>query len=147
MADIADGYRSTLLLNLITLTVCLFILHLQNEAGWTNVFWYVVSITVVAIRGYAFNALRRRGKLISAPQVSLTILSLGALASGVVWAALPWTIGEFEPLGRHAPLFLMMGGMAAGSVIKQIGYTPLALSYSIPILLSLMVNLIGNWRF
>lgn len=146
VADIADGYRSTLVLNLITLTACLFILRLQNEANWRSFSWYAVAIIVVAIRAYAMNALNRRGKLMSAPKGSLTILSLGALASGIVWAALPWTIDDFEPLGRHAPLFLMMGGMAAGSVVKQIGYTPLALNYSIPILLSLMVNLIGNWR-
>lgn len=39
-----------------------------------------------------------------------------------------------------------MGGMAAGSVIKQIGYTPLALNYSIPILVSLVINLLTLWR-
>ncbi|MDZ7872705.1 MAG: hypothetical protein U5N27_05740 [Rhizobium sp.] len=147
VADVADGYRSTLVLNLITLTVCLLILHIQNEAGWTNFAWYVVAIVVVAFRAYAMNALNRRGKLLSAPQSQPDHLSRSARSrSGIVWAALPWTIDDFEPLGRHAPLFLMMGGMAAGSVVKQIGYTPLALNYSIPILLSLMVNLIGNWR-
>jgi len=146
VADIADGYRSTLILNLITLTVCLFILHIQQEAGWTSFAWYAAAVAVVAARAYAMNALSRRGRLMSAPRQSLSILSVGALALGVIWAALPWTITDFEPLGRHAPLVLMMGGMATGSVIKQIGYTPLALSYSIPILLSLMVNLIGNFQ-
>ena len=83
VADIADGYRSTLILNLITLTVCLFILHIQNEAGWTNFVWYAAAVVVVACRAYALNALNRRGKLLSAPQSSLTILSLGALASAL----------------------------------------------------------------
>ncbi len=90
--------------------------------------------------------LARRGLLVTAPRFALTILSLGALALGVIWAALPWTVAGFEPLGRHASVFLIMGGMAAGSVVKQIGNTPLALNYAIPILLSLMVNLIGLWR-
>jgi diguanylate cyclase (GGDEF)-like protein len=146
VADIADGYRSTLVLNLITLSVCIIILYIHAEAGWASFIWFGSAIVVISARAYAMQALVRRGALVSAPKVSLTILSVGALALGLIWAALPWTVTHFEPLGRHAPLFLIMGGMAAGSVIKQIGYTPLALNYSIPILLSLVANLIGRWQ-
>lgn len=146
VADIADGYRSTLVLNIITLCVCIYILHLHDETTWATLTWFGSAIIVIAARAYAMQALNRRGALMSAPKGSLTILSIGALALGLVWAALPWAVADFEPLGRHAPLFLMMGGMAAGSVIKQIGYTPLALNYSIPILISLMINLIGMWQ-
>lgn len=146
VADIADGYRSTLVLNIITLCVCIYILHLHDETTWATLTWFGSAIIVIAARAYAMQALTRRGALMSAPKGSLTILSIGALALGLVWAALPWAVADFEPLGRHAPLFLMMGGMAAGSVIKQIGYTPLALNYSIPILISLMINLIGMWQ-
>lgn len=142
----ADGFRSTLLLNLITLTICLTLLHINHQAGWQNVAWYAAALVVIGMRAYVMNALARRGKLLAAPKASLRFLSLGALALGIIWAALPWTIPNFEPLGEHAALFLIMGGMAAGAVIKQIGYTPLALNYSIPILLSLMINLIGHWR-
>ncbi len=142
----ADGFRSTLLLNLITLTICLTLLHINHQAGWQNVAWYAAALVVIGMRAYVMNALARRGKLLTAPKASLRFLSLGALALGIIWAALPWTIPNFEPLGEHAALFLIMGGMAAGAVIKQIGYTPLALNYSIPILLSLMINLIGHWR-
>ena len=77
----------------------------------------------IAARAYMLNALRRRGMLVTAPKASLTILSLGALVLGVIWGALPWIIPSFDPLGEHAALFLIMGGMAAGSVVKQIGYT------------------------
>lgn len=146
VADIADGYRSTLVLNLITLCVSLLILHINNEASTVNLIWFGCALAVVSARAYCMNALTRRGALISAPQTSLRILSVGALALGLVWATLPWTVPAFDPLGRHAALFLIMGGMAAGSVIKQIGYTPLALNYSIPILVSLVINLLTLWR-
>lgn len=142
----ADGFRSTLLLNLITLTICLTLLHINHQAGWPNIAWYAAALIVIGMRAYVMNALARRGKLLTAPKASLRFLSLGALALGIIWAALPWTIPDFQPLGEHAALFLIMGGMAAGAVIKQIGYTPLALNYSIPILLSLVINLIGHWR-
>ncbi|MDH4411659.1 MAG: EAL domain-containing protein [Rhizobium sp.] len=146
VADLAEGHRSTLILNLITLTICLSVLYLGNEASWVNFVWYAVALTVIGMRAYVMNALTRRGKLVAEPRASLTILSIGALVLGLVWAALPWTVSDFEPLGQHAALLLIMGGVAAGSVIKQIGYTPLALSYSIPILISLTLNLIGHWR-
>jgi diguanylate cyclase (GGDEF)-like protein len=146
VADMADGFRSTLLLNLITLTICLTLLHINHQVGWPNIAWYAAALIVIGMRAYVMNALARRGKLLTAPKASLRFLSLGALALGIIWAALPWTIPDFQPLGEHAALFLIMGGMAAGAVIKQIGYTPLALNYSIPILLSLMINLIGHWR-
>lgn len=146
VADVADGYQSTLALNLITLSVCILILYMQQEANAASLAWYGIAVVIVAARSYAMKALSRRGLLVQAPRFSLTILSLGALALGTVWAALPWAVTSFEPLGRHASLFLIMGGMAAGSVVKQIGNTPLALNYSIPILVSLMVSLIGLWR-
>ncbi|QEE43963.1 EAL domain-containing protein [Rhizobium sp. WL3] len=146
VADVADGYHSTLALNLITLSVCILILSMQHEASWTSLIWYGVGLVMVGVRAYSMKALTRRGLLLSAPKFSLRILSLGALALGTVWAALPWAVTNFEPLGQHASLLLIMGGMAAGAVIKQIGNTPLALNYSIPILVSLMVSLIGLWR-
>lgn len=146
VADVADGYQSTLALNLITLSVCILILYMQQEANAASLAWYGIAVVIVAVRSYAMKALSRRGLLVQAPRFSLTILSLGALALGTVWAALPWAVTRFEPLGQHASLFLIMGGMAAGSVVKQIGNTPLALNYSIPILISLMVSLIGLWR-
>lgn len=146
VADVVDGYGSTLALNLITLSVCILILYSQNESNWASGVWYGIALAMLAVRAMSMKALTRHGLLASAPKFALTTLSLGALALGVVWAALPWTVAGFEPLGRHASLFLIMGGMAAGSVVKQIGNTPLALNYAIPILLSLMVNLIGLWR-
>lgn len=146
VADLAEGYPSTLALNIFTLTVSMLILYLMDQASWAVCIWFGSAVIGIAIRAYIMNALKRRGMLVSAPKASLTILSLGALALGVIWGTLPWIIPSFDPLGQHAPLFLIMGGMAAGSVVKQIGYTPLALNFSIPILLSLMTNLIVFWR-
>lgn len=146
VADIVEGYPSTLALNAFTLTVSMIVLRLLDQTSWIVWLWFGCAGMCIAARAYMMNALKRRGMLLSAPKASLTILSLGALAIGMVWGALPWIVPSFDPLGQHAPLFLIMGGMAAGSVIKQIGYTPLALNFAIPILLSLMGNLIYLWR-
>lgn len=146
VADISAGHRSSLTLNLVTLTICLVLIYNENAMHWVHIAWFGAAVIVIALRAYVFHALARREMLTSTPKASLTILSLGALALGLVWAALPWTIKDFQPLGEHAALLMIMGGMAAGSVIKQIGYTPLALNYSVPILISLMINLIAHGR-
>lgn len=146
VADIAAGHRSSLILNLITLTVCVIILYGQATIHWGNLVWYGTAVMVIAVRAYGIGALARRGILTSRPNASLKLLSSGAFVLGLVWAALPWTITNFEPLGQHAAVLMVMGGMASASVIKQIGYTPLALSFSIPILVSLMVNLMTYGR-
>lgn len=146
VADISAGHRSSLILNLITLTICLVLIYNENAMHWVHIAWFGAAVIVIAMRAYVFHALARREMLTSKPKASLTILSFGALALGLVWAALPWTITDFKPLGEHAALLMIMGAMAAGSVIKQIGYTPLALNYSIPILTSLMINLITHGR-
>lgn len=146
VADVADGYRSTLTLNLITLSVCILILYLQNQVNWASLAWYGTALAIVAGRAYSMKALTRRNLLVTAPKFTLTILSFGALALGTTWAALPWVVTDFAPLGQHASLLLIMGGMATGSVVKQIGNTPLALNYAIPILVSLMLSLIGTGR-
>jgi len=146
VADIVEGHRSTLVLNVVTLSVSIAILHIQGQAGWAVLTWYALALAIIVTRSGVMRSLTRRGMLVEAPRTSLTILSIGALALGATWAVLPWIVSDFEPLGQHASLLLIMGGMAAGSVIKQIGYTPLALNYSIPILISLMVNLVGLWR-
>jgi diguanylate cyclase len=146
VADIVDGYRSTIALNVLTLSVCMAILHFQGSIDALIIAWFGLALVIVVARIGMMRSLAGRGMLAQAPRASLTFLSLGALALGLTWAALPWIVTDFQPLGDHAALFLIMGGMAAGSVIKQIGYTPLALNYSIPILLSLIVNLLGLWR-
>ena len=146
VADIVEGYPSTLALNIVTLTVSMIILYMLDQATWAVSLWFGCAVLAIAARAYMMNALKRRDMLVSAPKASLTILSLGALSLGLVWGTLPWVVPSFDPLGQHAPLFLIMGGMAAGSVVKQIGYTPLALNFAIPILLSLMANLISLWR-
>lgn len=68
VADIAEGYRSTLVLNLITLCVSLVIIHLNNEASTVNLVWFGIALAVVSARAYCMNALTRRGALISAPR-------------------------------------------------------------------------------
>ncbi|KQW26953.1 diguanylate cyclase [Rhizobium sp. Root274] len=144
VADIQRGHRSTLLYNGICLAFVMLILHLDGGLGWPVVAWFAVSLVIIAARSWLMRDLMRKGLNQSDPKRSLGILSFGALALGLSWAALPFVLPDFAPLGQHTPLMIIMGGMATGSIVKQIGYTPLALAYAVPILCALIVSLLRH---
>ncbi len=142
VADIERGHRSTLLFNFITLVFTMLILHLNGGLGWPIVVWFCVSVAIIGARADSMRRLRQASPAHTDPRRSLSILSLGAFALGAAWAVLPFVVPDFSPLGLHTPLIIIMGGMATGSIVKQIGYTPLALAYAVPILGSLMLSLL-----
>ncbi|MGL3605427.1 putative bifunctional diguanylate cyclase/phosphodiesterase [Rhizobium sp. G187] len=142
VADIVGGFRTALLLNLVSLTAAILILRGQGEADPAVALWYAAALIVIGVRALSLWLLKHRGLLQSAPLLSLRVLWIGGFGLGMVWAALPVVIPRFDAIGAHASLLIIMGGMAAGSVIRQIGYTPMAMSYSLPIFISLMVSLL-----
>jgi diguanylate cyclase len=144
VADIERGHRSTLLFNFISLVFVILILHIGSGLGWPLLVWFWVSMAIIGARAWSMHWLRQAGRPVADPRQSLSILSLGAFALGMAWAALPFVVADFAPLGQHTPLVIIMGGMATGSIVKQIGYTPLALAYAVPILTSLMASLLRH---
>lgn len=144
VADIQRGHCSTLLYNFISLTFVMLILHLDGGLDWPVFAWFIISLVVIAARAWLMRDLMRKGLSRSDPKRCLGILSFGALALGLSWAALPFVLPDFAPLGQHTPLMIIMGGMATGSIVKQIGYTPLALAYAVPILGALIVSLLRH---
>ncbi len=144
VADIERGHRSTLLFNLVSLVFVLLILHHQGELRWPVALWFCMSVGIIGARSLSLHRLRRAGTLRTNPRHSLSILSTGAFALGSAWATLPFVVPNFAPLGQHTPLLVLMGGMATGSIVKHIGYTPLALAYSVPILTALMTALVRH---
>lgn len=144
VADIERGYRATLLYNFFSLLFVLLILHLDGGFDWPVILWFLLSMAIVGFRFWLLRHLQRKGLSRTDPRRCLSVLSLGAFALGLSWAALPFVLPDFAPLGQHTPLMIIMGGMATGSIVKQIGYTPLALAYAVPILGSLIVSLLRH---
>jgi diguanylate cyclase len=144
VADIEHGYHATLLFNVFTLVFVMLILHLDGGFGWPVALWFIVSLSVLGARLWLMRDLRSKGLNRTDPRRCLSALSWGAFALGLSWSALPFVLPDFAPLGQHTPLMIIMGGMATGSVVKQIGYTPLALAYAVPILCSLIVSLLRH---
>jgi diguanylate cyclase (GGDEF)-like protein len=145
--DIIDGHRSTLAMNAISLSVAVLIVIINHELQLTILLWLALSMAILVLRRISVLYLLRQQIVRDNPRSALFVMSLGAAASGLCWAALPFLIANFAPLGSDAALVILLGGMAAGSVVKQIGYTPLALVFSIPILGSIIFSLvrIGEW--
>ena len=132
--DIIDGHPSTLALNAINLLVALCIITFNHGLQLRTLVWLALALSILVLRRISVNYLRGRIIVAQKPKSALFIMSLGAAASGFCWAALPFLIDDFAPLADDAALIILLGGLAAGSVVKQIGYTQLALVFTIPIL-------------
>lgn len=143
VADIVDGFTGSLLLNLGGFSATILMLHLRDEANWPVFLWYAIGLFLLSLRKVTLDMATRRRWLRNEPQRSLRMFWLGSLSVGLLWAALPLVVHDFTPLGAHAALMLIMGGLAAGAVIRQIGYTPISLAYSLPILISMMLSLVA----
>jgi diguanylate cyclase (GGDEF)-like protein len=144
VADIEHGHRATIIYNLVSFIFVILILHLDGGFGWPVALWFVLSFAILGIRLRVLRDLQKKGLNRTDPRHCLSVLSWGAFSLGLCWAALPFVVSEFAPLGQHTALMIIMGGMATGSVVRQIGYTPLALAYAVPILCSLIVSLLRH---
>ncbi|PYB75118.1 putative bifunctional diguanylate cyclase/phosphodiesterase [Rhizobium wuzhouense] len=141
VADIERGYRSILTANVAAHLAVLLLLHINGGIHWASALWFAFSMAAIIFREISLSRIRRAGLHISDPSRCLSILALGAFLHGMIWAGLPLAIADFEPLGQHTPIMMIMGGMATGSIVRQFGYTPLALAYAVPILLSQLLSL------
>jgi diguanylate cyclase (GGDEF)-like protein len=144
VADIERGYSATILYNFLSFAFVMLILHLDGGFSWPIGLWFTLSLTVLGACLWLLRDLRQKGLVRTDPRRCLSVLSLGGLALGLCWTALPFVTPDFAPLGRHTPLLIIMGGMATGSIVKQIGYTPLALAFAVPILCALVVSLLRH---
>jgi diguanylate cyclase (GGDEF)-like protein len=144
VADVERGYAATIGYNLVSFLFVIAILHFDGQLEWPVILWLALSFAILGIRFWLLHDLRKKGLTRTNPRHSLSVLSWGSLALGLCWAALPFVLPDFAPLGQHTPLMIIMGGMATGSVVKQIGYSPLGLAYSVPILCSLTISLLRH---
>lgn len=143
VADIVDGFTGSLLLNLGGFSAAILMLHLRGDANGAVFVWYATGLFLLSLRKLALDVLTRKRWLRTQPARSLRIFVAGGLCLGLLWACLPLAVPDFAPLGAHSALLLVMGGVAAGAVVRQIGYTPVALAFSLPILSSMMLTLIA----
>ncbi|QLF70532.1 EAL domain-containing protein [Peteryoungia desertarenae] len=141
--DIYTGQPSAIAFNLVVSLCATSVTYLHHGILEPVLIWQAIFLLILIIRGLSVLAVRKLQLAQNNPQFTLFIFALGAALSGISWAALPFTIDGFAPLGIDAGICLIMGGMATGSVVKQIGYTPVSMFFAVPILASMQFQLLN----
>jgi diguanylate cyclase len=141
-----DGASATVMTNAwMSISAAAMAISLRGLSA-APVAWLAVGLLVIAARLACLSFMRRRDLVYIAPQTVLALLSAGALASGLVWAALPVVTGEFEPIGRDGGLYMLMCGIGGGAVLMGNGYRSVSLAFALPVLLSVIAVLIIDGR-
>jgi diguanylate cyclase (GGDEF)-like protein len=142
--------RSTVITNACVSASALCVIAVGRGFVFTAAIWFAAILVSIAIRGMVALVLNRWGTLEHAPQAALDAMTAGALVSGLVWAALPWVLPEFDAAGKDSTLYLMMIGISTGAVLMGVGHSPISLAFALPPHLSAMVSLgisggFGGW--
>lgn len=137
-AYIVGGLRSTLVFNVAISLSAVLIVALTQGFSPAIMGWLAATIVAAVIRAVAAYRLVRFNYIDTNPDFALRHMTIGALLSGLAWAALPFCVNDFTAVGKDAAICLIMVGIAAGSMIRGIGYSQLSMAFSVPILLSII---------
>lgn len=138
---VVDGHILTLLISAIITVSAYLIARVDDGAGTFLTLWFVAAQMAVGARLAIFLYVTRAGIVETRPQAALRWLELGSLASGLVWALLPFAVPHFDGSGDDAAIFLLMIGISAGAIIKGIGCSRISLAFALPVELSIIVAL------
>lgn len=126
--EVAASIRPTMIVALLMTAFMVVILFERVPTPWLLA-WAAAS---VAINGTRF-ALARRQMAIAPekPAVALRAALVGAIASALVWSALPWLLGGIHFGDPHLSFTLMaLSGVAGGSLASHYGYARIPLAFS-----------------
>ncbi|WP_246745829.1 EAL domain-containing protein [Ciceribacter sp. L1K22] len=136
------GQPSTLAFNtLIVVSVTLLTIAV-GDGFYAILGWAAAVLTTIAFRAALQVGLRKRQLPAMAPQFCLRAIGVGALCSGLAWAALPFVIADFEGTGADAYVYLIMMGISGGAVIRGIGCAYPSLAFAVPVQLAILVSLL-----
>ncbi|MCJ9754341.1 diguanylate cyclase, partial [Neorhizobium sp. BETTINA12A] len=132
---------STLATNAAISASALFVTTIDRGLTVSASLWFTAVIASLILRVVMASILKRWETVEHAPQQALDVLTVGALLSGLAWAALPLTVPDFNALDGDSGLYLIMCGMATGAVLMGVGHNPVSLAFAIPPNISVMIAL------
>ncbi len=112
------------------------------DRGFTlhALWWFAAAIGTLALRLFAHDFIQRSDLPSRAPETLLKLMTFGALMSGLVWAALPYAIDNFHPLGLDGCVYILMCGMGTGAVLMGTGHSASSLAFALPVHVSVIVT-------
>jgi len=133
---------TTLTVNALVSVSALLMSAINRGITTLAVVWCVAALATVVWRFAVGTAIKRRSLDELKPNHCLRLMTLGALVSGIAWAALPFMLSDFDALGVDGGIYILMCGMATGAVLLGTGHAVTALAFALPVHLSVVVTLL-----
>jgi diguanylate cyclase (GGDEF)-like protein len=133
---------ATLAVNLGVSVSAMLMSGINRGLGAAAIVWLAVTVLTIGARFTIRQFMQMRRTAYSNPVLALRIMTVGALMTGLAWAALPLALPDFEPLGLDAGIYILMCGMATGAVLLGTGHSVTGLAFALPIHLSVVVALV-----
>jgi len=139
--SVLDGIVLSLVANSFLAATTAAILWLDTpNAG--ILFWLVAVVAVNIARYVGVRIIRRMDCAMERPQRALDVLSLGALAGGLVWSLSPLLGSAHGANGLNPYLIFIIGGICAGALMQSTAYARTALFFSAPPLAAAFISLL-----
>ena len=138
---ILSGHGQTLFISAIVTFSAFLIASLERPLTMTLVIWCAVTLAALLLRIAIAVHVNRKGLVDSNPGRAVDLLAVGSLFSGLSWAALPFSIDQFDGTRTDAGIYVIMVGIAAGSILKGIGCSRVALAFALPVQMSILLSL------
>lgn len=139
---ILDRLTTTLVVNAAVSISAVLLSSINRGITRSSLIWLFLTMITIAGRFLVARMLTRRQLPHHNPVLTLRLMILGAFVSGLAWAALPFSLPEFEPLGVDGGIYILMCGMGTGAVLLGTGHAVTALAFALPVHLSVIASLL-----
>jgi diguanylate cyclase len=139
---ILDRLTTTLVVNAAVSVSAVLLSSINRGVTRSSLLWLLITMVTIAGRFLVARMLTRRQLPHHQPVLTLRLMILGAFVSGIAWAALPFSLPDFEPLGVDGGIYILMCGMGTGAVLLGTGHAVTALAFALPVHLSVIASLL-----
>jgi diguanylate cyclase (GGDEF)-like protein len=139
---ILDRLTTTLAVNAAVSASAILLSGINRGITLSALIWLLATMVTIAGRFLIARVLTKRQLPHRRPMLALRLMILGAFVSGLAWAALPFSLPDFEPLGVDGGIYILMCGMGTGAVLLGTGHAVTALAFALPVHLSVIVTLL-----
>ncbi|SIR40448.1 diguanylate cyclase/phosphodiesterase [Rhizobium sp. RU35A] len=117
------------------------VLWLKEPAIYQAI-WLAGILTLNTLRQILAARLRRRDIVRSDPHAVLNHLTIGAFASGCLWAFAPFLSLGFSSDGAEGYVIFIIAGISAGAIIQTTAYSRIAIAFGAPAMLATVASLL-----
>lgn len=108
--------------------------------------WFAALLSTLLLRICFAIWIGRRKMIDHDPQKALRLMVTGALLTGLVWGALPWCVAPYVAGEKNNVIYLVMCGIATGSILTGLGHSLTSLAFAMPTMLGATISIIFHYN-